>query len=177
MDAGGSRAYTTTWRVRSYELDANGHVNNSVYVAYAEEVANQHAEALGFGRAWTQEQAGAWVVRHHEITYFLAATYGDELELTTEVAEMRGARAIRKHCHSPWRGRQPGGRDTHGVEVDSAPIADPRIPGDGLPSARVLGALGAVRRFALSPSPAAERQPAVSGVGRACRRRHTAPGR
>jgi acyl-ACP thioesterase len=54
MDAGGSRAYSTTWRVRTYELDANGHVNNAVFVAYAEEVANQHAEALGFGRAWTQ---------------------------------------------------------------------------------------------------------------------------
>ena len=96
MDAGGLRTYTTRWRVRTYELDANGHVNNAVYVAYAEEVANQHAEALGFGRAWTQEQAGAWVVRRHEITYFREATYGAELELTTEVEEMRGARAIRK---------------------------------------------------------------------------------
>ncbi len=89
-------SYTTSWRVRSYELDANGHVNNSVYVAYAEEVANQHAEALGFGRAWTQAHAGAWVVRRHEITYVLAATYGDELQLTTSVQHMRGARGIRK---------------------------------------------------------------------------------
>jgi acyl-CoA thioester hydrolase len=89
------RSYTTAWRVRSYELDANGHVNNSVYVAYAEEVANQHAEALGFGRTWRVNQGGAWVVRRHEITYFLAATYGDELQLTTQVEQMRGARAIR----------------------------------------------------------------------------------
>jgi acyl-CoA thioester hydrolase len=89
------RSYTTTWRVRSYELDANGHVNNSVYVAYAEEVANQHAEAIGFGRVWTREHGGTWVARHHEITYFLAATYADELQLTTEVEQMRGARAIR----------------------------------------------------------------------------------
>lgn len=91
----GLRSFTTTWRVRSYELDANGHVNNAVYVAYAEEVANQHADAIGFGRAWTQAHAGTWVARRHEITYFLAAAYGDNLELTTEVVEMRGARAIR----------------------------------------------------------------------------------
>ena len=45
MPNAGLRSYTTTWRVRSYELDANGHVNNAVYVAYAEEVANQHAES------------------------------------------------------------------------------------------------------------------------------------
>ncbi|MGI9146680.1 MAG: acyl-CoA thioesterase [Chloroflexota bacterium] len=94
-DQAGLPSYTTTWRVRSYELDANGHVNNSVYVAYAEEVANQHAEALGFGRGWTQAHAGAWVVRRHEITYLRAATYGDELQLTTQVQQMRGARGIR----------------------------------------------------------------------------------
>jgi acyl-CoA thioester hydrolase len=35
------------------------------------------------------------VVRHHEITYALAAKFGDELELTTEVERIRGARAVR----------------------------------------------------------------------------------
>jgi acyl-CoA thioester hydrolase len=89
------RSYTTTWRVRSYELDANGHVNNSVYVAYAEEVATLHSESVGFGRAWAAAQAGTWVVRHHEITYALAAKFGDELELTTEIERIRGARAVR----------------------------------------------------------------------------------
>jgi acyl-CoA thioester hydrolase len=89
------RSYTTTWRVRIYELDANGHVNNSVYVAYAEEVAALHAESLGFGRTWALEQAGTWVVRHHEITYASPAGYGDELQLTTEVEQLRGARAVR----------------------------------------------------------------------------------
>jgi acyl-CoA thioester hydrolase len=82
--------------VRSYELDSNGHVNNSVYLAYAEEVATLHAEALGFGRTWTLAQGGAWVVRKHEITYHRPALYGQELELTTTVVSMRGARGIRR---------------------------------------------------------------------------------
>lgn len=87
--------FTVRWRVRSYELDSNGHVNNSVYLAYAEEVATLHAEALGFGRVWTQKHSGAWVVRKHEITYRRPAGYGDDLELTTTVLSMRGARAVR----------------------------------------------------------------------------------
>lgn len=90
-----SRSFSTTWRVRSYELDSNAHVNNAVYVAYAEEVAALHAEALGFGRDWTIQRGGMWVARRHEITYLRPANYGDELRLTTEVQEMRGARAIR----------------------------------------------------------------------------------
>lgn len=81
--------------MRSYELDGNGHVNNSVYLAYAEEIATLHAEALGFGRAWTLQQGGMWVVHKHEIVYRRAATYGDDLDLTTRVIELRGARAVR----------------------------------------------------------------------------------
>lgn len=89
------RSFTVRWRVRTYELDSNGHVNNSVYLAYAEEVATLHAEALGFGRAWTVEHGGAWVVHKHEITYRRSAVYGDDLELTTTVVSLRGARATR----------------------------------------------------------------------------------
>ncbi len=91
----GLRTFSTTWRVRTYELDSNAHVNNAVYVAYAEEVAAQHAESIGFGREWTLAHGGIWVARRHEITYLRPAGYGDELQLTTEVEEMRGARAIR----------------------------------------------------------------------------------
>jgi len=89
------RTFTITWRVRSYELDSNAHVNNAVYVAYAEDLAAQHAEAIGFGRDWTLAHGGIWVARRHEITYLRPAGYGDELQLTTEVEEMRGARAVR----------------------------------------------------------------------------------
>jgi len=91
-----TKSFTTHWRVRQYELDVNGHVNNSVYVAYAEEVATRHAEALGFGRTWSLAQGGTWVVHRHEVTYHRAATYGAELELTTHVESMRGARATRR---------------------------------------------------------------------------------
>src|SRR5688500_14426921 len=52
------RAYTTRWAVRTYELDVNGHVNNSVYLNYAEQIATEHAEAVGFGREWNTGQGG-----------------------------------------------------------------------------------------------------------------------
>jgi acyl-CoA thioester hydrolase len=90
-----SNSFTARWRVRSYELDSNAHVNNSVFLAYAEEVAVMHAEALGFGRVWTQAHGGLWLVHRHEITYHRPALFGQELELTTTVVAMRGARALR----------------------------------------------------------------------------------
>lgn len=89
-------AYHARWPVRVYELDANGHVNNAVYLNWAEEVATQHAEVSGFGAEWAQRNGGAWVVRRHEITYHRSARYGDEVDLATRVLEVRGARGLRR---------------------------------------------------------------------------------
>src|SRR5215212_10061600 len=88
--------YTTRWRVRTYELDANGHVNNAVYLNWAEQIATEHVEAAGFGQAWVLAQGGAWVLRPHEITYRCPAVYGDELKLTTRAVSLKGARGLRQ---------------------------------------------------------------------------------
>ncbi len=87
--------YVARWRVRSYELDHNGHVNNAVYLNYAEQLATEHSERAGFGRAWTEAAGGGWVVHHHDITYHRPAVFDDELELTVRVVRIRGARGIR----------------------------------------------------------------------------------
>jgi acyl-CoA thioester hydrolase len=87
--------HTERWPVRTYELDSNGHVNNAVYLNYAEQIAADHAEALGLGREWTDRHQVAWAVREHQITYHRAATYRDVLRLTTRVGEMGGVRATR----------------------------------------------------------------------------------
>jgi acyl-CoA thioester hydrolase len=97
--------YRARWRVRSYEIDQNGHVNNAVYLNYAEALTVEHAEASGYGRAWTEAQGGAWVVRRHEVEYLRAAMMGDELELTVRVELVRGVRGVRRTTIA----RVPGG--------------------------------------------------------------------
>jgi acyl-CoA thioester hydrolase len=88
--------FTLRWPVRGYELDSNGHVNNAVYLSWAEELATAHAEAAGYGRDWSATHGGGWVVRKTEITYHRPAVYGDEVELTVRVELVRGARAMRR---------------------------------------------------------------------------------
>ena len=114
--------------MRSYELDSNRHVNNAVYLAYAEEVAVLHAEALGFGRAWTTEQGGAWVVRKHEIVYHQPALYGDELELTTTLVSMRGARGIRETSITRADGTRLADITTEWVWVRASDGRPTRVP-------------------------------------------------
>lgn len=84
------------WKVRTYEVDENGHVNNAVYLQWAEQLTAEHAEAVGFGREWSIERGGAWLVRRHEITYHQPARRGDEIELTVRVVGIGGVRGRRQ---------------------------------------------------------------------------------
>jgi acyl-CoA thioester hydrolase len=89
-------AYGARWRVRSYEIDQNGHVNNAVYLNYTEALTVEHAEAAGYGRAWTDAHGGAWVVRSHQVEYLRPARLGDELDLAVQVELIRGVRGVRR---------------------------------------------------------------------------------
>ncbi|MHB1499657.1 MAG: acyl-CoA thioesterase [Candidatus Dormibacteria bacterium] len=94
--AGDPLVYTDSWPVRQYELDANGHVNNAVYLNWAEEMASRHAEHSGFGSTWARAHQGGWVIRRNEVDYHLPARCGDILLLTVRVEAIRGSRGQRR---------------------------------------------------------------------------------
>lgn len=88
--AGDPWTYTTHWRVRQYELDFNGHVSNAMYLNYVAQITSEHGEASGFGRAWSLEHGGAWMVHRHQIIYHRPAMLDDELELKERGGSARG---------------------------------------------------------------------------------------
>lgn len=89
--------FITQLRVRHYELDTLGHVNNAVYQNYLEQAAIEHSEHLGLNLERYRELGGVFVMRRVEIDYLRPAIAGDRLEITTWVQEMRGTRAIRRY--------------------------------------------------------------------------------
>jgi acyl-CoA thioester hydrolase len=123
--------HTEQVRVRTYELDSNGHVNNAVYLNYAEQVATEHAEALGYGREWTERHQIAWAVREHQVVYHRPSEYRDVLRLTTRVGLMTRVRATR---HTEIR-REPDGEllaevTTQWVCLRLPDLRPTRIPSD-----------------------------------------------
>ncbi len=68
--------------VQESDIDGLGHVNNTVYLRWVQDVATAHWEALASPEA--QEQI-VWVVVRHEIDYHIAAMMGDEIVLRTWV--------------------------------------------------------------------------------------------
>lgn len=88
--------HTVRWPVRNYELDSNGHVNNAVYLNWAEQMAMEHAELAGYGRAWSRALGGWWLVHRNLVTYHRPARFGDVVELTVRVIYLRGSRGVRQ---------------------------------------------------------------------------------
>ncbi|WP_206352274.1 acyl-CoA thioesterase [Tautonia rosea] len=75
-------------RVDPKDIDRMGHVNNVVYLRYAQDAAVAHWIAVA-----TPEYAESllWVVRRHEIDYLRPALPGDQLLAITWVGEADGA--------------------------------------------------------------------------------------
>ena len=93
-------------RVRHYEMDALGHVNNAIYLHYLEQAAWEHSEHLGLSLSRYEELGGIFIMRKLEIDFVRPAVAGDLLAITTWVHEMRGARAMRKYEISQADNRQ-----------------------------------------------------------------------
>lgn len=89
--------YTTQLRVRHYEMDSLGHVNNAVYQHYLEQAAIEHSEHLGYTWERYREIGGVFVLRKMTMEYLRPAVAGDRLDVTTWIGQMRGPRAMRSY--------------------------------------------------------------------------------
>lgn len=98
MERTARSAFSHTVHVEPGDIDELGHVNNTVYLRYAEEVARAHSERQGLSLAAFQALGVVPVVRQHRITYHASAVLGDTLSVETRVRAFAGARAGR-HTH------------------------------------------------------------------------------
>jgi acyl-CoA thioester hydrolase len=97
--------FAAYFRVRHYEADALGHVNNAAYLHYLEQAAIEHSAAVGYPLRRYPEMGTLFMVRRHEIDYLRPTSPGDVLEVVTWAAEIRGPRTVRtyevyRHAHA-----------------------------------------------------------------------------
>jgi acyl-CoA thioester hydrolase len=87
--------YERTFRVRHYECDAYGHVNNANYLRYMQEAAFDAAAAAGYDLARHAALGTSWLVRDTSIEYFSPLKYGESVVVRTWVADIRRVRSRR----------------------------------------------------------------------------------
>lgn len=124
-------------RVSPEDIDELGHVNNVVYLDYAESMAREHAERVGMSLDTLTRLGAIPVVRRHEIRYYRPAGPGDELLLETMIDPGSGPRSRRHH----WIRLAADGKLLADVHTDWVWI-DPVRLRPKLPPAEILEAFG-----------------------------------
>lgn len=87
--------HTATFRVRHYECDAYGHLNNANYARYMQEAAFDASAAVGYSKERYESMGFLWLARETEIEYLQPVGYGDTLEVKTWVGDFRRVRSRR----------------------------------------------------------------------------------
>lgn len=79
-----SETFSLRFPVDPADIDELGHVNNIVYLRYAQEIAIAHWRSRA---APEMLEAYVWVVMRHEVDYRAPLELGDEVEVRTRVDE------------------------------------------------------------------------------------------
>src|ERR1044071_1087355 len=83
-----------TWTVRVYyeDTDASGVVYHAAYLRFFERARTEWLRALGHGQEQLRQSSGlAFTVANMEIAFVKPARLDDELEVTVEIEQLRGA--------------------------------------------------------------------------------------
>jgi YbgC/YbaW family acyl-CoA thioester hydrolase len=91
-------AYITQRRVELMDLDVYDHVNNSVYINYAEEAAAQHFAFMGWSPLKLVEANLTIAIRRVHIQYSLIAAWGETLNISAyplKINDTGGSRYVR----------------------------------------------------------------------------------
>jgi acyl-CoA thioester hydrolase len=81
-------------KVRSYECDAYGHVNNAVYLHYLEYGRIEFLHAIGFDYDRLKASGYGLFVREINIRYVTPAVPGEVLRIETEPVEKKAASGV-----------------------------------------------------------------------------------
>ncbi|MFZ4688418.1 MAG: acyl-CoA thioesterase [Polymorphobacter sp.] len=109
------------------DIDELGHVNNTVYLRWVQDVATAHWRAVARPE---DVDRYIWVVTRHEIDYLRATLVGETLTLTTWVGTPKGARFDRFVEISGPDGKLRGRAATIWALVDAASGRALRVPAE-----------------------------------------------
>lgn len=91
------RTFTRPFRIRYYECDPYGHVNNAHYLRYATQAALEASADVGYDSAKYAELGTLWLIREAGIEYLRPARSGETLNVKTWVSDFRRVRSRREY--------------------------------------------------------------------------------
>lgn len=124
-----AKTFTRTFRIRQYECDQYGHLNNVNYVRFMQETALDASAAVGYDIDRYQAMGRLWLIRETDIEYLQPLHYNDEALVTTWVADFRRVQSRRMYeIHRGSDGALAARAATNWVYVDAETRQPTRIP-------------------------------------------------
>jgi acyl-CoA thioester hydrolase len=118
-----------TFRVRSYECDAHGHLNNAYYLRYMQETAFDASAAAGYDMERYNLMERHWLIRESNIEFLRPLVYNDRVQVKTWIADFR-----RMTSRRLYEFRKPGANEpsaqayTDWVFLDTHSLRPAAIP-------------------------------------------------
>ena len=113
------KTHVTRIKVRSYELDVEGHVNNAVYLNYLEHSRTSAMQDFGLSFHALLERGLYIVVTRVDMTIHAPAFLGDELELRVTPTDIRRVKGIfHQEISNVTRGNKTVTATVYGAVVD-----------------------------------------------------------
>jgi len=121
--------YTRPFRIRYYECDPYGHVNNATYLRYATQAAMEASADAGYDLEQYAALGTVWFIREAGIEYLRPVKYGDTLNVKTWVSDFRRVRSRREYeMTNAATGKLAARAYTDWVYLDAATSQPARIP-------------------------------------------------
>lgn len=95
------RIYTQDIVVAETDIDVQGHVNNTRYVGWMQDVAVAHSAAQGWPMDRYVKEGAGWVVRQHTITYRRPSFLGESVTACTWISSFSPRQSARRYLF--WR--------------------------------------------------------------------------
>lgn len=91
-----SAIFKRRFRVRHYECDRYGHLNNVNYVRYMQETALDASAVVGWDRERYRANGLQWLIRETNIEFLQPLLWNDEVEVTSYVINFRRVQSRRR---------------------------------------------------------------------------------
>lgn len=123
--------YSREFRIRQYECDANGHVNNANYLRYMQETAFDASAAIGYDQERYHQMKRTWLIRETEIEYLAPISYDDRIVITTWVSDFQKVTSRRQYeIHHALSGSKAAAAYSDWVFLDTNSNKPAPIPGE-----------------------------------------------
>jgi acyl-CoA thioester hydrolase len=87
-----NKHFTDAFKVDKTAIDDLNHVNNVIYLDWAQKIAEKHWSQLSNNEI---NNNYVWVVKRHEIDYYLPVFLNDEIVLNTHIGNSYGVKSER----------------------------------------------------------------------------------